>query len=48
MKFLKKLTWVYALVGIAALAVVLILGAYTNGSKISYSIGELRSSLRNS
>lgn len=39
MKFLKKLTWVYALVGIAALAVVLILGAYTNGSKISYSIG---------
>lgn len=39
MKFLKNLTWVYALVGIAALAVVLILGAYTYGSKISYSIG---------
>ena len=39
MKFLKKLTWIYALVGIAALAVVLVLGAYTNGSKISYSIG---------
>lgn len=39
LKFLKKLTWVYALAGIAALAVVLILGAYTNGSKISYSVG---------
>lgn len=39
LKFLKSLTWVYALVGIAALAVVLILGAVTNGSKISYSIG---------
>lgn len=39
LKFLKKLTWVYALAGIAALAVVLVLGAYTNGSKISYSIG---------
>lgn len=39
LKFLKKLTWAYALAGIAALAVVLILGAYTNGSKISYSIG---------
>lgn len=38
-KFLKNLTWVYALAGIAALAVVLILGAYTYGSKISYSIG---------
>jgi len=39
LKFLKKLTWVYALAGIAALAVVLLLGAYTNGSKISYSVG---------
>lgn len=39
MKFLKNLTWIYALVGIAALAVVLLLGAYTYGSKISYSIG---------
>lgn len=39
LKFLKSLTWVYALVGIAALAVVLILGAVTYGSKISYSIG---------
>ncbi len=39
MKFLKNLTWIYALAGIAALAVVLILGAYTYGSKISYSVG---------
>lgn len=39
LKFLKSLTWVYALTGIAALAVVLILGAVTYGSKISYSIG---------
>lgn len=38
-KFLKSLTWIYALAGIAALAVVLILGAVTYGSKISYSIG---------
>ncbi|NBI90443.1 FtsW/RodA/SpoVE family cell cycle protein [Lachnospiraceae bacterium] len=39
LKFLKRLKWVYALAGIGALAVVLILGAYTYGSKISYSIG---------
>ncbi len=39
LKFLKSLTWAYALTGIAALAVVLVLGAYTYGSKISYSIG---------
>lgn len=39
LKFLKKLKWFYALAGIGALAVVLILGAYTYGSKISYSIG---------
>ncbi|NLL75993.1 MAG: FtsW/RodA/SpoVE family cell cycle protein [Clostridiales bacterium] len=38
LKFLKSLTWVYALVGIGALAAVLILGTATNGSKISYSI----------
>ena len=37
-KFLKKLTWIYAGVGIAALSVVLILGSTTYGSKISYSI----------
>lgn len=39
LKFLKSLTWIYALVGIAALAAVLILGAATYGSKISYTIG---------
>ncbi len=39
LKFLKRLKWLYALTGIGALAVVLILGAYTYGSKISYSIG---------
>ncbi|MCM1122708.1 MAG: FtsW/RodA/SpoVE family cell cycle protein [Eubacterium sp.] len=38
-KFLKNLTWVYAVVGVAALGIVLILGATTYGSKISYSIG---------
>jgi cell division protein FtsW (lipid II flippase) len=38
LKFLKSLTWVYAGAGIAALGVVLILGAVTYGSKISYSV----------
>lgn len=38
LKFLKSLTWVYAAVGIVALAVVLILGRYTYGSKISFSV----------
>jgi len=37
-KFLKSLKWVYALVGIAALSVVMILGQTTYGSKLSYSI----------
>ena len=37
-KFLKSLTWVYAFLGIAALTVVLVLGSYTYGSKISYTI----------
>lgn len=39
LKFLKSLTWIYAAVGIVGLAIVLILGSVTNGSKISYSIG---------
>ncbi|MEG1847501.1 MAG: FtsW/RodA/SpoVE family cell cycle protein [Lachnospiraceae bacterium] len=34
--FLKRLSWVYAGVGIAALGLVLLVGAVTNGSKISY------------
>lgn len=37
-KFLKRLKWIYALVGIAALSVVLILRQTTYGSKLSYSI----------
>ncbi|MCH5253722.1 MAG: FtsW/RodA/SpoVE family cell cycle protein [Lachnospiraceae bacterium] len=39
LKFLKSLTWIYALVGICALGIVLMLGSVTHGSKISYSIG---------
>ena len=39
LKFLKSLTWIYAVVGIVGLAIVLILGSVTSGSKISYSIG---------
>lgn len=39
LRFLKSLTWVYAILGIGALAVVLILGSATYGSKISYAIG---------
>lgn len=38
-RFLDKFTWVFGLLGILALTVVLVLGAVTNGSKISYSIG---------
>ncbi len=37
-KFLKNLKYVYALVGIAALSIVMILGQTTYGSKLSYSI----------
>lgn len=36
---LRRLKWLYALLGIFALSVVLILGQVTNGSKISYTIG---------
>ncbi|MCR5557925.1 MAG: FtsW/RodA/SpoVE family cell cycle protein, partial [Butyrivibrio sp.] len=36
--FLKSLTWIYAGVGVVAIGVVLILGAATHGSKISYTI----------
>lgn len=38
-KNLRRLGWLYAAAGIAALAVVLILGQVTHGSKLSYSIG---------
>lgn len=37
-KFLRRFTWAYAAVGIAALGIVLILGSVTYGSKISYSV----------
>ncbi len=40
-KFLKKLTWIYAIIGAAALGIVYILGSVTNGSKISYTIAGL-------
>ncbi len=38
-RFFKKLTWVYAAVGIGLLSVVLVLGEITHGSKISFSVG---------
>ncbi|MBQ7066039.1 MAG: FtsW/RodA/SpoVE family cell cycle protein [Lachnospiraceae bacterium] len=38
LNFLKKLTWVYGFVGAGALLIVMILGAVTNGSKISYTL----------
>lgn len=39
--FFKKITWLYAMLGIAMLSAVLILGEVTHGSKISFSIGGL-------
>lgn len=36
---LRRLKWFYALLGIFALSIVLVLGQVTNGSKISYTIG---------
>lgn len=36
--FLKHLKWLYGLIGILALAIVLLLGQVTQGSKISYTI----------
>lgn len=36
--FLKKLTWVYAAVGLCAIGIVLALGSVTRGSRISYSV----------
>ncbi|MBP3458443.1 MAG: FtsW/RodA/SpoVE family cell cycle protein [Lachnospiraceae bacterium] len=38
-RFLEKFTWIFGLTGAMALTAVLVLGAVTNGSKISYSIG---------
>ena len=39
LRFLRDLKWLYALLGIGMLSVVLVLGAVTNGSNLSYSIG---------
>lgn len=38
LQFIKLCKWLYAGVGIAALGVVLVLGAVTNGSKLTYSL----------
>lgn len=38
MKFLKKMRWIYALVGVGALSIVMILGQVTHGSLISITI----------
>lgn len=40
-RFLKKLTWGYGLVGVALLAMVFILGEITHGSKISLTVGNI-------
>ena len=37
--FLKKITWLYAAIGITLLGVVLTFGELTHGSKISFSLG---------
>lgn len=41
-KFLKNWTWIYASIGIVALAAVLILGEVTHGSKLSFTIAGIR------
>ena len=37
-QFLKKMQWVYAAIGIGSLGIVMVLGAVTNGSKLSFSV----------
>ncbi|MBR1670456.1 MAG: FtsW/RodA/SpoVE family cell cycle protein [Butyrivibrio sp.] len=37
-EFLKKFTWIYAAVGVVSIGAVLIYGAATNGSKITYTL----------
>lgn len=41
MKFLRKLTWLYAAAGIFLLSAVLLLGNLTHGSKITFSIADI-------
>lgn len=45
--FFKKITWLYATLGIALLGTVLILGEVTHGSKISFSLGGITFQPRN-
>lgn len=40
-RFLKKIVWLYGLLGIAMLSAVLITGEVTHGSKISFSLGDV-------
>ena len=40
-KILKKLTWIYGLTGIVALGLVLFVGEYTHGSKITFTIMDI-------
>lgn len=37
-EFIKKFTWIYAAAGVAAIGAVLLYGAATNGSKITYTV----------
>ncbi len=41
LRFLQDLTWLYGGIGVAALAIVYILGSVTHGSNISYTIGSV-------
>lgn len=41
LQFLKKLAWLYGLLGLAVLSAVLILGEVTHGSKITFTLGEI-------
>lgn len=40
-RFIKRITWVYAVLGIGMLGTVLIMGEVTHGSKISFTVGGL-------
>ncbi len=41
LKFLRKFTWVYGILGILALGVVLVLGKATGGANISFTLGSI-------
>ena len=40
-RFLKKITWVYGLLGVAMLGAVLVLSQVTYGSKITFTLGQI-------